>query len=146
MNIFLYGLLLVAVLFPAGGYATEAMKDHPRHDGAGTNPLTEEMIILDSVFRKVVSAVALGDGTRVHKALGSMHGTMEKTHEGVHAGTVTLPKNNDRMKEFIEMDEKFHEHLEALARAGERNEQKKMLEITKQLLDRCVECHRMFRR
>jgi cytochrome c556 len=70
---------------------------------------------------------------------------MEKTHEGVHAGTVTLRKNNDRMKEFVRMDTKFHEKLEALAQAGEQNNQKKMLDLTKQILDRCVQCHQMFR-
>src|SRR5512143_1089550 len=95
MNIFFYGLLLSAVLFPSGGRATEALENRAHHGGAGTNPLIEEMVLLDSVFCKVVSAVALGDGARVHTALESMHGAMEKTHEGVHAGMVTLPKNND---------------------------------------------------
>lgn len=146
MNNFFYGLILSAVLLPSGGHAAQALEKHAQHGEVGTNPLIEEMVILDSVFRKVVSAVALGDGARVHKALESMHGAMEKTHEGVHAGTVTLPKNNDRMKEFVEMDKKFHEKLEALAQAGERNDQKRMLALTKQLLDRCVECHGMFRR
>jgi cytochrome c556 len=50
------------------------------------------------------------------------------------------------MKEFVKLDVKFHEKLEALAQAGERNDQEKMLSLTKQLLDRCVECHRTFRR
>lgn len=146
MRIIVYGLILSVVLFSSGGSVAGALENQTRHGGAGTNPLIEEMVILDSVFRKVVSAVALGDGARVHKALEAMHGAMEKTHEGVHAGTVTLPKNKDRMKEFVKLDTVFHEKLEALAVAGERNDQKKMLSLTKQLLDRCVECHQMFRR
>ena len=145
MNTFIYGSLLSSLLVLSGGRAAAALENQGRHGGTGTNPLIEEMVILDNVFRKVVSAVALGDGALVHKALESMHGAMEKTHEGVHAGTVTLPKNNDRMKEFVKLDVKFHEKLEALAQAGERNDQKKMLSLTKQLLDRCVECHRTFR-
>src|SRR5689334_21430034 len=106
MNIFFSSLILSLVLFPLGGRTAEALENRTRHGGAGTNPLIEEMVVLDSVFRKVVSAVALGDGARVHKALETIHGAMEKTHEGVHAGTVTLRKNNDRMKEFVKMDKK----------------------------------------
>jgi hypothetical protein len=145
MSTFITGLILSLVLFPLGGRTAEAHENRTHHGGAGTNPLIEEMVILDSVFRKVVGAVALGDGEKVNKAIHSMEGAMEKTHEGVHAGTVTLRKNSDRMKEFVKMDTEFHEKLEALAQAGEQNNQKKMLDLTKQLLDRCVQCHQMFR-
>jgi cytochrome c556 len=110
------------------------------------NPLIEEMVTLDSAFRDIVSAVALGETEKVHAALESMHGAMEKTHEGLHAGTVTLPKNASRSKEFIERDTKFHEKLDALDRASRRNNQREMLRITKQLLDGCVQCHQTFRK
>jgi hypothetical protein len=113
-----------------------------QHDG---NPLVEEMVALDGVFRDVVSAVAVGDGHRVHDALEKMHGTMEKTHEGVHHGTVTLKKNADRMKDFVAQDKAFHGKLEDLAKAAHRNDGNAMLKLTKDLLDRCVKCHRDFR-
>jgi hypothetical protein len=112
---------------------------------SGENPLIEEMMILDDVFRKVVSAVALGEGEKVHEALESMHGTMEKTHKGVHEGIVKLPKNAHREKEFIKRDKAFHAQLERLAEAGQKNDQAKMLSLTKILLDGCVNCHRDFR-
>ena len=101
---------------------------------------------LDTVFRDVVSAVALGDNERVHQSLESMHGTMEKTHKGVHEGSVVIPKNANHVKEFEKMDREFHERLESLATAAHSNDQKKMLRLTKQLLDGCVQCHRMFRK
>jgi len=112
----------------------------------GANPLIEEMVQLDEVFRAVVSGVALGDGERVHAAIESMHGAMEKTHEGVHAGKVTTPKNPKKVKEFVKMDRDFHAKLEALAHAAHKNDQKKMLALTKQLLDGCVSCHQIFRK
>jgi cytochrome c556 len=123
--------------------ASSAQADHPRK---GPNPLIEEMMTLDRVFRDVVSAVSLRDNEGVHKALESMHGTMEKTHEGVHTGSVVIPKNAKRIKEFVQMDRDFHEKLESLAGAAHRNDQKKMLLLTKQLLDGCVQCHEMFRK
>ncbi len=109
------------------------------------NPLKEEMIILDGVFREVVSAVSLGDGERAHSALEPMHGTMEKTHEAVHTGSVKIPRNCDRLDEFVQMDKEFHGNLQALARAAHANNQQEMLSLTKKLLDGCVKCHRTFR-
>jgi cytochrome c556 len=146
-----HSLTLIVILFLFGGYPAVAQENHTHRTGSGaqptgTNPLIEEMVTLDGVFRDVVSAVVLGQGAQVHKALESMHGTMEKTHEGVHAGTVTLPRNNKRMPEFVKMDKQFHEKLEALALSGQRNDQKDMLSLTKQLLDRCVQCHQLFRK
>ncbi len=112
---------------------------------AGPSPLVEEMVRLDAVFRDVVSGVALGDGGRVHAAIETMHGAMEKTHEGVHEGTVALRKNAGRLSEFISRDKQFHEKLEELAHAAERNDQNRMTMLTKELLDGCVNCHRDFR-
>ena len=131
-------------LFSNPSSASSSHDDHPHKKGG--NPLIEEMMTLDTVFRDVVSAVALGDSERVHKSLESMHGTMEKTHEGVHKGSVVIPKNADRVKEFETMDREFHEKLESLAEAAHNNDQKNMLRLTKQLLDGCVQCHRMFRK
>jgi len=139
--------LMAAV--PAVYAAMHEGHDHSKMHAApdsGVNPLLEEMVQLDEVFRAVVSGVALGDGERVHAALESMHGAMEKTHEGVHAGKVTTPKNPKKVKEFVKMDKEFHAKLETLAHAAHKNDQKKMLLLTKQLLDGCVSCHQMFRK
>ncbi len=116
-----------------------------RHSHKDTNPLVEEMLILDKVFRDVVSAVSLGNGEAAHQALKAMHGTMEKTHEGVEKGTVQIPRNADHLEEFVAMDTAFHDDLERLAHASHENDQKKMLELTKKLLDGCVACHQKFR-
>jgi cytochrome c556 len=140
-------LLLLAV--PAVYAVMQEGHDHSAIHAAadnGANPLIEEMEKLDEVFRAVVSGVALGDGERVHAALESMHGTMEKTHEGVKAGKVTIPKNPAKVTEFVKMDKDFHVKLETLAHAAQKYDQKKMLLLTKQLLDGCVSCHQMFRK
>ena len=131
--------------FSTTGYAMHPHESHPSvASGKGANPLVEEMIILDNAFREVVSAVAMGDGERVYKALHAMHGTMEKTHAGVREGKVKIPKNADRETEFVQMDIEFHEDIEGLAEAGKRKDQQKMLALTKKLLDGCVNCHREF--
>ncbi|MBF0329439.1 MAG: cytochrome c [Nitrospirae bacterium] len=131
-------IMLIAAIAVAENHAHKSIV-------SGANPLIEEMMILDGVFREVVSAVAVGNGERVHKALHSMHGTMEKTHEGVHHGTVKIPKNAHRVKEFVKMDKQFHHNLELLAHAAEENDTKRMTTLTQKLLAACVSCHKTFR-
>ena len=145
------GFSLVVVLSLLVLPAVVGGQEHHVHDAAaapaspGDNPLTDEMMKLDAVFREVVSGVALGDGARVHQALEAMHGAMEKTHDGVHRGTVKIPKNSGRVKEFVDLDKKFHAKLDTLAQAAHKNDLQAMLKLTKELLDGCVQCHRTFR-
>lgn len=139
--------LAVVPLFTSVSTAGHEMHSHGHGDAThGHNALIEEMQILDHAFQQVVSAVSLGDGAKVSEALESMHGTMEKTHEAVHEGAVRIPKNAHRQKEFVKMDKEFHRNLERLAEAGKKNDQAKMLSLTKKLLDGCVNCHRDFRK
>jgi cytochrome c556 len=142
---FSLGIVLFLMVLPVFVSAQE----HHMHDtapsGHSDNPLIDEMMKLDVVFRDVVSGVSLGDGVRVHHALEAMHGTMEKTHEGVHHGTVKIPKNAARVKEFVDLDKKFHAKLEILSEAANKNDQQAMLKLTKELLDNCVKCHHTFR-
>ena len=134
-------------MVPSVSLAGHDMHSHSHGETlSGPNPLVEEMIILDHAFQQVVSAVALGDGAKVSKSLETMHGTMEKTHEGVHEGTVRAPKNSQKLEEFAAMDKEFHANLERLAEAGRKNDQTKMLSLTKTLLEGCVNCHREFRK
>jgi hypothetical protein len=134
-------LIMFVIISIAGTLHSEGTTQKAK----GSSPLIEEMEILDGVFREVVSAVSLGDGMAVHKALESMHGTMEKTHEGVSEGTVQLHKNAHMLEEFIQMDKEFHQKLEKLAHAAHENNQEEMLSLTKSLLDDCVRCHQGFR-
>jgi cytochrome c556 len=145
------GFSIVVVLSLLVLPAVVGGQEHHAHDAStapaspSDNPLIEEMVKLDAVFREVVSGVSLGDGKRVHQALEAMHGTMEKTHEGMHHGTVKIPKNSGRVKEFVDLDKKFHAKLDTLATAAHKNDQQAMLKLTKELLDGCVQCHRTFR-
>jgi cytochrome c556 len=137
----------ILIALAASGESTRDDMQHAselKHEH-GDTPLIEEMVALDRVFRDVVSAVAVNDSNRVHEALEKMHGAMEKTHDGVKHGTVTLKKNANRLKDFVEQDKQFHGKLEDLAGAAHKNDGSAMLSLTKELLDRCVKCHREFR-
>lgn len=148
----LTGTILAAILaLPLASVAAEHSHGSHNHGAASSstgepNPLVEEMRLLDKVYKEIVSAVILGDGGRVIGAIEFMHGAMEKTQEGVHAGHVTLPKNADKMQEFEKLDKDFHLDLETLAKAAEANDQKKMASLTHKLMDGCLTCHKQFRK
>lgn len=143
--------VIVSALFISFSPFAANSADHSQHKAAknaassGSGALVEEMKALDAVFREVVSAVALGDGHRVHQALETMHGRMEKTREALHAGEVKLRKNASKAAEFEKMDKAFHADLESLATAAHKGDQKNMTAVTKKLLDGCVSCHNQFR-
>ncbi len=146
--------ILFSVILLLSGIPALAFSQHPAHAPhfqhiatvhSGTNPLIEEMTLLDRAYRDIVSAVSLGNAEAVHTALESTHGTMKNTHEGLKTGDVSLRKNAKRIVEFKTMDREFHAKLEALDRAAHHNNQKEMLRITKLLLDGCVQCHTKFR-
>jgi hypothetical protein len=137
-------VFLALTAFAGSDHNEKHHADGQNNEHSG-NPLIEEMVALDAVFRDVVSGVAMSDGHRVHGALEKMHGTMEKTQVGVKHGTVTLKKNASRLNEFVVLDKQFHGRLEDLAKAAHKNDSSSMLSLTKDLLDRCVRCHRDFR-
>ncbi len=144
-----FSALLTVFLLFAAPVAAYAADDHHRQDpapeGNPENALIEEMRKLDSAFREIVSAVALGDGHRAHLAIETLHGAMEKTQEALHHGEVRLRKNAARAEDFERMDREFHADLEALARAAHHDDIREMSGLTKKLLDGCVSCHTVFR-
>lgn len=130
--------LLIPLIMPLPTLAIE--------DRNAPNPLLEEMRALDSAFREAVSAVATGEGERVYRSLEPIQGLREKTHHAIESGMIRLPKNQHRLKEFLKLDMKFHTELDLLLKAARRNNQRKMLLLTKRLLDGCVNCHRVFKK
>ena len=110
------------------------------------SPLIEEMTICDRAFGSIVTAVAIGNSDGIHKAIETTHSTIEKIRVGVQTGAVTLPKNTLRVKDFLELDQKFQDKLDALDRAARHNNQREMLRITNMLLSTCVKCHQTFRK
>jgi cytochrome c556 len=110
--------------------------------GQSVNLVKEEMLALDPAFKKIIDAVVLGDMRIVKPALHEVHEAREEVEKAVKAGKkITLQKNQNRVKEFIELDDKFHEEFEILERAAEAGNKKAVQAQTHKLLDACVVCH-----
>ncbi len=115
--------------------------------GQSGNLVKEEMLVLDPAFKKTIDAVVLGDMRIVKSSMREVHEAREEVEKAVKTGKkITLRKNQDRLKEFLELDDKFHEEFEALERAAESGNKKMVQVQTHKLLDACVVCHERFRK
>ena len=113
----------------------------------GVNLVKEEMLVLDPAFKKVIDAVVLGNMKIVKPALADLHEAREEVEKAVKVGQkITLQKNQDKLKEFIELDDKFHEEFEVLEKAAEAGNKKVVKDQTHKLLDACVVCHERFKK
>ena len=115
--------------------------------GEGINLVKEEMLALDSAFKKIIDALVLGNMKIIKPALADLHEAREEVEKAVKAGQkITLQKNQDQIKEFIELDDKFHEEFEFLEKAAEAGNKKIVKDQTHKLLDACVVCHERFKK
>ena len=115
--------------------------------GGGVNLVKEEMLALDPAFKKIIDAVVLGNMKIIKPALADLHEAREEVEKAVKAGQkITLQKNPDQIKEFIELDDKFHEEFEVLEKAAEAGNKKVVKDQTHKLLDACVVCHERFKK
>jgi cytochrome c556 len=111
------------------------------------NLVKEEMLVLDPAFKKIIDAVVLGDMRIIKSAVSDLHEARENVEKAVKAGQkITLPKNQDELKEFLELDDKFHEEFEALEKAAETGNKQVVKDQTHKLLDACVVCHERFKK
>ena len=115
--------------------------------GQSVNLVKEEMIALDGAFKKVIDAIVLGNMKIIKPALHELHEAREEVEKAVKGGQkITLQKNQNQLKEFIELDDKFHEEFEKLEKAVEADNKKVVLDQTHKLLDACVFCHERFKK
>jgi len=115
--------------------------------GGGVNLVKEEMLALDPAFKKIIDAVVLGNMKIIKPALADLHEAREEVEKAVKAGQkITLQKNPDQIKEFIELDDKFHEEFEVLEKGAEAGDKKIVQGQTHKLLDACVVCHERFKK
>lgn len=110
------------------------------------NLVKEEMLVLDPAFKKIIDAVVLGEMRFIKPALAEVHEAREMVEKAVKSGQkITLQKNQDKLKEFIELDDQFHEDIEVLLKAAGAGNKKVVRDQTHKLLNACVVCHERFK-
>jgi hypothetical protein len=130
---------LVAVL-SAIGTARGAEQQEP-----GTL-VRREMVALDSAFKATMDAVVLNQPARILPAFQETNALRAEIERAIkNRVPIILPRNQKRFKEFVRMDNKFHQDLELLFKAAKKNNIGLVQRQTHRLFDACVRCHRIFK-
>lgn len=109
------------------------------------NPVKAEMRLLNQAFLNLIDSIILNNPKAIEEPFHAVHEAGLNTEKALKDGKIKLPKNNDRMKEFVEQDKQFHKKMEVLIQASGKSDMKKVQEITHQLLNGCIKCHVKFR-
>ena len=151
---FIRNMMLLFVLSGMTGFSPQILAEDktaplppPSSSTASeSNPLVVEMKALDTAFRDIISAVALGNGKKVQQIVAATRGAEARIQQAPRDGTMKLPKNAGRVKDFLDRNHNFFDKLDALERAARHNNQREMQRITTLLLNACVQCHQTFKK
>lgn len=110
------------------------------------SPVKAEMRLLDEAFKNLIDSLILNTPEAIEGPFHEVHMAKASTEKALEKGELKLPKNNDKIKQFVEMDEQFHKNLEHLLEASRKKEMKTVQEVTHKLLNGCVKCHNKFRK
>lgn len=109
------------------------------------NPVKAEMRLLDKAYKNLLDSLILNKPEAIEEPFHEVHKAKANTEKALEKGDIKLPKNNDKIKQFIHMDEEFHGKLEALIEASRKKDMKAIQDFTHKLLNGCVQCHNKFR-
>lgn len=132
----LWAVVSVVLISAAAVHAEEAKAD---------SPVKAEMKLLDKAFRNLIDSLVLNTPEAIEEPFHEVHMAKANIEKALEKGEIKLPKNNDKIKQFVEMDEQFHKKLEHLLEASRKKDMKAVQEVTHKLLSGCVKCHNKFR-
>lgn len=113
----------------------------------GMIPLRQEMLALEEVFEIIIDAVIFENMELIKPQIPPYHEARKKFEQAMSAGQkIELPKNQDKLKEFVKLDNKFQRKFEALEEAAEKMKKEVVKDEIHKLLDACVACHERFRK
>jgi len=112
---------------------------------SGVSPVKIEMRLLNDAFKNLIDSLILNTPEGIEEPFHEVHKAKANTEAALEKGEIKLPKNGDKMKQFVEMDEQFHKKLEILIEASRKKDMKTVQETTHKLLNGCVQCHSKFR-
>lgn len=114
---------------------------------APQNLIIKEMVALDKAFKTTIDAVVLNRLDKIAPAFEDVHKVREEVERTVKEGKkIALPKNQERFKLFVSLDNRFHKEVEILIESAKKNYIGRVQKQTNRLLGLCVRCHAMFRK
>ena len=113
----------------------------------GMNVLRREMLALEEAFETIIDAVIFENMELIKPQIPPFHEARKKFEEAISTGQkIELPKNQDKFKNFVKLDNKFQKTFEALEEAAEKGQKEVVKDQIHKLFDACVVCHERFRK
>lgn len=112
---------------------------------SGDNALLLEMRLLDEAFKNAIDGLILNTPEIIEEPFHEVHKAKMHTEKALKEGAVKLEKNSDKLKEFIKLDEAFHETLTGLIKASRKKDMNAVNNSIHKILNGCVQCHDKFR-
>lgn len=142
--------IALSLTLAASGWSQEdEHAGHDKHPAADSvpaeNALIHEMRLLDKAFKNLIDSLLLDTPEAIEAPFHDVHRAKMATGKALKAGKVKLPKNGDKLDEFVELDEAFHEKLKKLLGAAGKKDRKGIEASAHEILDSCVQCHSKFR-
>jgi len=142
--------IALSLTIAASGWAQE--DGHAGHDmhmapdsASAADAVKHEMRLLDKAFKNLIDSLLLDTPEAIEAPFHDVHRAKMATEKALHAGKVKLPKNGDKLDEFVAMDEAFHGKLKKLLGAAGRKDRKGIEASAHDILGGCVQCHNRFR-
>ena len=134
-------LIAIALVLVFAGISSAAEKQNAE------NLILKEMVALDKAFKTTIDAVVLNRLDKIAPAFEEVHKVREEVEKTVKEGKkIALPKNQERFKMFVGLDNRFHKEVEILIESAKKNHMGRVQKQTNRLLGLCVRCHTMFRK
>jgi cytochrome c556 len=106
-----------------------------------------EMWCLEEAFEAIIDGIIFDTMELINPTIPPLHKAREKVETAMNAGEkIILPKNHDKFKEFIKLDDKFHKDFEALLKLAGKSHKEVVKDQTYKIMDACVVCHERFRK
>ncbi len=111
----------------------------------GVNAVQNEMRVLHDAFQEATQAVINNQLSHVVPAIQKVDAARKHTVEALNKGEIKLPKNGDKLDEFVQEDEAFHGELIKFVQAANANDLQAASKQAGVVLNTCTQCHLKFR-
>lgn len=111
----------------------------------GVNVVQYEMRLLTAAMQNILQLIADERLDEIPDQIRQVHPVYELTHEALEQQQYRPPVNPDRIDDFVEMDDEFHDDLRGLVGAANDADLEGVTEQYGRLVDGCASCHGEFR-
>jgi cytochrome c556 len=109
------------------------------------NAVQHEMQLLNSSMQQILTLIANDELEGVPAQIKKVHPARQLTMTAVEKGAYEPPRNADKMEEFTELDDQFHDDLKGLIAASKNDDLQAATDSYTDLVQGCTECHSKFR-